>query len=120
GALAEALDVALGGIPLDAHDLLLGIVDRPGGLPAQAGRRGIEQLAPAAVGVDELVGAAGIDLVADVLDHHRFLPSCGWAVALMVPAVSALRGTILGGCRLCLSLAPVRRGSPSPPKPAIF
>src|SRR4029453_18892912 len=74
-ASPEALQVPFCRVPLDSHDLLLGVVDRAGGVPPQAVRGRIEQLAGTLVGVLELVAAAGLDLVADVLHDHGCLPS---------------------------------------------
>jgi hypothetical protein len=58
GTLSEALQMSLGGVPLDADDLLIRLVDAASGLPALAVRRGIEQRTGMSVGLYELIGAA--------------------------------------------------------------
>jgi hypothetical protein len=77
GALPESLQMPFGGVPFDAADLLVGLVDAAGGFPALAVRRGVEQCAGAAVRVLELSASIGVDSVADLLDDHRRLLSVG-------------------------------------------
>jgi hypothetical protein len=50
GTQPEALQVPVRRIPLDADDLLVGLVDAAGGFPPQAVRRCIEKLAGPPVG----------------------------------------------------------------------
>jgi hypothetical protein len=70
-ALPETLQMSFGGVPLDADDLLPGLVNAAGCLPALAVRLGVEQRPCVPVGLIELVVATGIELVTDVLDNHR-------------------------------------------------
>src|SRR4029453_910399 len=70
GATPEALHMSFGRVPLDADDLLVGLVNAAGGLAAAAVRGPIQQRAGTSIGVVELVGAARLNPVADVLDDH--------------------------------------------------
>jgi superfamily I DNA/RNA helicase len=73
GALPESLQMPFGGVPFDADDLLVGLVDAAGRFPALAVRRGVEQCAARRYASSNSALRSGVDSVADVLDYSQII-----------------------------------------------